>query len=191
MTRIVDNEYFKWLCNTISTDGYFNGHSYSKLLNFLHQTDFYYLLDMDANRAGDGIEMRYNFKYDWSLPDSLDILPGRECSVLEMMVALAVRCENQIMADPEFGDRTSLWFWTMIESLGLSDMYDEHFNDKYVDSVIFRFLERRYATNGKGGLFTVNRPGYDLRKYEIWYQMNWYLNEHMQEASSDKSQAAI
>ena len=176
MDQALGKEYFDWLCYLVNADGYSIGRTFEKLLCRLHETEFYYLISMDANRAGDGINMRYHFKCDQGLPSTIDILQGQTCSVLEMMVGLAVRCENQIMFDPEYGDRTSLWFWNMIHSLGLSDMDDDHFDSDYVDAVLFRFLERDYEPNGKGGLFTVDRPGYDLRDFEIWYQMNWYLS---------------
>ena len=53
-------------------------------------------------------------------------------------------------------------------------MDDIRFDERYVDEVIDIFLNREYAENGEGGLFTVN--GYeDMRTVEIWYQMCWYL----------------
>ncbi len=80
------------------------------------------------------------------------------------------------MANPDKGNRTGQWFWSMVESLGLSGMTDYQFDAIFVDSVISCFLERQYQQNGAGGLFTVNRRGQDLRNVEIWYQMNWYLD---------------
>ena len=82
------------------------------------------------------------------------------------------------MYDIDIGDRTSVWFWNMIDNLGLSDMSDAHFNQPYVDDVIFRFLNRDYLPNGQGGLFTINNCSEDLRNVEIWYQLCWYLNAY-------------
>ena len=177
MGRAIDNEYFKWLCQIINADKHCENRSFDKMLDLLHRIDFYYSIAMDANRAGDGVNMRHHFKYVNRYDPAIDILPGRQCSVLEMMVGLSVRCETQIMYDPEYGDRTSIWFWGMIENLGLGDMDDDNFDADYATSVIFRFLDREYESNGRGGLFTVERPGYDMRDVEIWYQMNWYLND--------------
>ena len=39
-----------------------------------------------------------------------------------MMIALAIRCEEHIMDDPDAGDRTGQWFWSMLVSLGLGSM---------------------------------------------------------------------
>lgn len=95
------------------------------------------------------------------------------------MIALAVRCEEHIMDDPDIGDRTGQWFWNMIVSLGLGSMTDERFDGEYVDEVVDIFLNREYERNGEGGLFTVNDTDRDMRNVEIWYQMHWYLNENM------------
>ena len=97
------------------------------------------------------------------------------CSVFEMMVALAQRCEA-VMDDPKIGDRTGQWFWGMIASLGLNGMSDNHYDEKYVKDVINRFLDREYEPNGKGGLFTIRNCEHDLRDVEIWYQLCWYLD---------------
>ena len=177
MGRAIDNEYFKWLCQIVNAAEYCENRSFDKMLGLLHSIDFYYSIAMDANRAGDGVNMRHHFKYVNGYDPTIDILPGRQCSVLEMMVGLSVRCETQIMYDPEYGDRTGLWFWGMIENLGLGDMDDDNFDAGYATSVILRFLDREYEPNGRGGLFTVERSGYDMRDVEIWYQMNWYLND--------------
>ena len=64
----------------------------------------------------------------------------------------------------------------MIASLGLNGMSDNHYDEKYVNDVINRFLDREYEPNGKGGLFTIRNCEHDLRDVEIWYQLCWYLD---------------
>ena len=97
-----------------------------------------------------------------------------------MLIALAIRCEEHIMDDPDIGNRTGQWFGGMIDNLGLGSMYDENFDRDYVDEKIGIFLNRDYERNGKGGLFTVKHCKYDLRTVEIWYQMCWYLDYILQ-----------
>lgn len=97
-------------------------------------------------------------------------------SLEEMLIALAFRCEEHIMSDPEVGNRMGQWFWSMIVSLGLSHMTDQFFDLENVNNVIFRFMEHQYDRNGNGGLFTIDDCKYDLRTVEIWWQMNWYLD---------------
>jgi hypothetical protein len=98
------------------------------------------------------------------------------CSILEMMVALANRCEETIMDDPDIGNRRDQWFWGMIKSLGLGDMYDTRYDEYYVEDVVVRFLDRDYEPDGHGGLFTVKNAYRDMRDIEIWNQMHDYIN---------------
>ena len=93
-----------------------------------------------------------------------------------MILALAIRIEEQIMDDPSYGDRTQQWFWGMLSNIGIGMMSDDIYDDKYVNERIYRFLERRYEPNGKGGLFYIRNCDQDLRDVEIWTQVCWYLN---------------
>ena len=183
MTRNeLNNEYFEWMHQLVCNDLYSKGLSYRKLLTRLHDTDFDYTIGMDGNRAEDGMDLRYRFGYDNSRNDSMitAYLNNRPCSVLEMMIALAIRCEEQIMDDPDIGDRMGKWFWSMISNLGLDSMSDTKFDKGYVDNVVLKFLNREYGRNGEGGLFTVKHCERDLRNVEIWYQMCWYLDDILQ-----------
>lgn len=178
-TRL-SNLYFSWMCSLVSNHRrYSKKPSYTKLLKFLHSVDFSYIIPMDDNRAKDGEDLRYRFGYEHDYEDAMiaTYLDDRPCSVLEMMVALANRCEESIMDNPDYGDRRGQWFWNMIVSLGLGNQHDENFDEEYAMFVIDRFLNREYERNGKGGLFTLDRPHRDMRSVEIWYQMNWYLEE--------------
>lgn len=181
MSKVLDairDEYFNWMCSHVMDDRRVRRRSYRKLLSHLHSREFIYILDMDGNRAEDGIDLRYRFAYDnrYSYSVVASYLDDRPCSILEMMVALALRCEEHIMDDPDIGNRTGVWFWDMVSSLGLDAMYDSKYDESFVDAALDRFIDRRYRRNGEGGLFTVNDYEYDLRTIEIWYQMCSYLN---------------
>lgn len=176
MTRDgVMNEYFEWLLNIVCDETYTKRLSHRKLLMYLHNTEFVYSIDNDDNRAEDGIRLRERFAADRGFDDISKYLNG-PCSVLEMVVALSIRCEEHIMDDPDVGDRTGQWFWTMIVNLGLSTMTDERFDKRYVVKKVKIFLDREYEPNGEGGLFTVKYCRHDMRTAEIWYQMCWYLD---------------
>lgn len=180
MTRIeVQNEYFEWMCDLVCDEENLKKVTYHQLMRRLHEIDFEYTIAMDDNRAEDGTDLRYRFAYEksYSGPMIAAYLDDRPCSVLEMMIALSIRCEDRIMCDPDVGDRTGQWFWNMIVNLGLGGMTDAKFNIEYVDMVIRRFLDRKYRPNGEGGLFTIDRPRQDMRTVEIWYQMSAYLEE--------------
>lgn len=167
--------YFNWLYNKVICSKL----SYRKLLMRLHEIPFTYILMMDENRLEDGLDLRYRFGQEEEIPqvEIVNRIDISDCSVLEMMAALAIRCEESIMNDPEIGDRTSRWFMEMLRNLGLSTMDDANYNQEEVDRKIDIFLHRRYASDGKGGLFRLKHCSDDLRNVQIWYQMNWYLNE--------------
>ena len=170
------DEYFEWLCDKVS--GCRNNSRYTQLFEYLFNKEFTYILDMDENRFKDGIELRYRFAYEenYSDDDISNSFRREPCSVLEMMVALAVRCEDHIMEDAEFGNRTGVWFWDMLTNLGIDQACDGNFSVYEVDDIIERFLNREYEPDGRGGLFTVKNCEYDLRDIEIWYQLHLYLS---------------
>ena len=174
----INEDYFEWLYEGMCGNRYSKNISYRKLLEHLHNTNFRYTISNDKNRASDGIDLRYSFALSQGCEDEpeliTDYLKG-PCSVFEMMVALAQRCES-VMDDPKIGDRTGQWFWGMINNLGLGGMNDNRYDEQYVNDVINTFLDREYKSNGKGGLFTIRNCEYDLREVEIWYQLCWYLD---------------
>lgn len=169
-------EYFDWIYDSVRPKKL----SYKKLFQLLFNTEFTYTMPMDNNRYEDGIDLRYRFGDDEGVADFIiaGYLDDTPCSVLEMMVALAFRIEEQIMTNSDIGDRTREWFWTMIATLGLRHMDDAHFNETEAVDILEAFLDRDYASNGEGGLFIVQHPLYDMRDAEIWNQANWYLNEN-------------
>lgn len=170
----VQNDYFEWMVDMVCGFRYSKEISNRKLLMHLHTTVFEYTIPMDANRADDGIQLRRRYcLYHDADRSCLNI---GECTVLEMMIALAIRCEEEIMDDPEMGNRTAQWFWTMIANLGLGGITDDVYDREYVDDVLKRFMDMEYEPDGRGGLFRIRNCPYDLRDVEIWRQLMWYLN---------------
>ena len=133
---------------------------------------------MDENRAQNGIDFRYHFGLVCGYPPSIieEYLGSMPCSVLEMMIALAFKLEEEIMCSNDHGDRTGQWFWNMVVSLGLGYMNDVDFNEYAAYRVVSNFLDRNYSPDGKGGLFTIENCPYDLRDVQIWSQAMCYLN---------------
>lgn len=168
----ISDNYFDWLSNIVCGKRYSKQLSYMKLLEYLHSVDFRYSIPMDQNRAMDGMDLRWRFTLETDLELDLDT----PCSVLEMLIALSIRCEENIMDDPAVGDRTGQWFWGMIVNLGLGSMTDTRFNRYFVEDVIERFLNREYEPDGRGGLFRIRNCDFDLREVEIWHQLLWYLD---------------
>ena len=175
----ISNAYFEWLYDWVSKDRYHPDISYRKLLMKLHDTEFTYTIQKDQNRAEDGENLRYRFAksdiIDEPVDYILECLAG-PCSVLEMMIALANRCEEDYMDDPAYGDRTRQWFWGMIVNLNLGSMYDTWYDKNYVEKALYKFLNRKYDRDGRGGLFRIRNSTVDMRKVEIWYQMCYFLD---------------
>ena len=176
----LNNEYFDWMFDIVCADRFSKDISYRKLLMYLHNTTFRYSIKRDSNRADDGVGLRYRFAiskgYDETLDKPIHYYIAEPCSVLEMILALARRCEENIMDDTAYGNRTGQWFWGMITNLELGSMTDDQFDKLYVEKIIERFLNREYEPNGKGGLFTIRNCDCDLRDVEIWFQLCYYLD---------------
>lgn len=175
-TNFIRGSYFGWMCRMVG--GRDEG-DWRSLFRLLHSVEFVYILPMDENRMIDGLDLRNRFALEngYSENDVIEAFKDYPCSVFEMMVALAHRCEEQIMSDDEEGDRTSVWFFDMIRSLGLSGMRGNGFNEEKARAIVYIFLKRKYEPDGRGGLFTLEHPNRDMRGTEIWYQLQWYLNE--------------
>ena len=184
MKRDLKREYFEWMLRKVGVTRR-SRPSYYILCDELNSIEFEFYIDMDVNRYQDGLDLRFRFGYEEGINHETIIneLDDHGCTVLEMMVALAINCEIHIMYDPEYGDRTSVWFSGMISSLGLDKYDDNHYDSDAVYKIVKRFLTRAYKPNGSGGLFTLKNPLKDMRTVEIWYQLNWYLNELIEEES--------
>lgn len=172
--------YFNWLCGIALTDRSADEKPvsvYTKLLSQLFAKPFRYDIPMDGNRAEEGIDLRYRFAEEVGYPQAaVTELDDRDCSVLEMLIALALRCEEHIMHDDREGDRTRTWFWEMIGNLGLLEFTDYSYDEEAVDRILERLLSHGYGPHGEGGLFYIPESPRDLRGVEIWYQLNWYLS---------------
>ena len=167
-------EYFEWLLGIVCRGRFRKNISYRKLLSYLHSIEYRWSLPDDVNRAEDGEEgMRWSFIYENHITTGYEL--NDPCSVLEMVMGLAYRCED-IMDDAAKGNRTVQWFWQMINNLGLGGMTDDRFDEKEVSFIIERFLNREYEPDGTGGLFVSPGIHTDLRDVDTWTQMLWYLD---------------
>lgn len=164
--------YFDWLVGLISEDDY-DRFCFQKVLSLLFYKPFIWSIDHDDNRAEDGLSLRTTYK---TLTGESPEKYG-PCSVLEMMIGLACRCEDDIMHDPDQGDRTCVWFWEMMDNLGLTSQDDYQFNETYANRIVDRFLNRHYSPDGDGGPFYIPGCKKDLRKIELWYQLNYYIQD--------------
>lgn len=175
--RSLEDRYFDWIC-CIAMDG--KAEDYQKLLRYLFEKDYRYTHPRDGNREAHGLDLRYRFGYlmEVSSTEIACELDDKPCSLLEMMVALSITIEENVMRDFDIGDRTHEWFIDMINSLGIN-MSDDIFSYPVADAAVERFFNRDYAPNGAGGLFTLRHPNDDMRRVEIWYQAMWWIDEKL------------
>lgn len=178
MTELAHSQsYFEWMRQKVYDDEHPLSYSYRRLLSYLHETEYHFTLVLDANRASDGVGLRYQYAYEHGIPYSeVDALVKTgPCSVLEMMIALAIKCE-EMMSNISVGDRTGQWFWLMILNLGFAGMPDHSFDKPLADHILMKFFNNQYSPNGHGGLFAIDQCPTDLRTVDIYTQMYWYIN---------------
>ena len=171
----IQESYYNWILSLLGPKCTL----YSRLLRCLSNETFRYTIERDANRYSDGMDLRYKFEYDVGLEqdDIPEDFVNAPCSVLEMMVALAMRMEENIMFDNDVGDRTGVWFWQMIDNLGLAEMTDGRYNSDHVYYILNRFFQNAYDPDGIGGLFYLGDECGDARDMEIWKQMCFYVSK--------------
>lgn len=173
-------QYYDWLYKIVCGEWEPRNLSFHRLLMYLFNRDYIPACEMDVCRATDGINLRYRFASENNIPyGKIDaVFQGVPCSMLEMMVALAIRIEEHIMEDRSMGNRVGQWFWSMVVSLGLAAMDDTRFSKERAEPILARFMDRDYQPNGAGGLFTITRTSIDMRTIDIWYQLMSWLNEN-------------
>lgn len=173
-------QYYDWLYKIVCGEWEPRNLSFHRLLMYLFNRDYIPACEMDVCRATDGINLRYRFASENNIPyGKIDaVFQGVPCSMLEMMVALAIRIEEHIMEDRSMGNRVGQWFWSMVVSTecGCYGRYPLQRRTREADPG--QFMDRDYQPNRAGGLFTLTRTSIDMRTIDIWYQlMNW-LNEN-------------
>lgn len=181
MVNVFDwRDYGNWLLDLVGFDSSRKG--YLQLMHNLHFVEFKELIKHDRNRIKDGQELRKDY-YDltgvalWELPNH-DI-PERlivNASVLEVLIALAFRIENEYIGDPA-DPNPEMIFWEMICNLGLQKYVGKYYDEHSVCDILETWISRRYSYNGRGGIFPLEYPKRDQRQIEIWDQMMAYLSE--------------
>ena len=175
-----DEVYLHWLYSQVGLEDRRYNH-YWRVIRLLFRTTFYYSVRNDDNRAKDGINLREHFMDEFCETDR-SIFDGEQCNMLEMLVALARRIDGEIMWDPDHGDRTAFWFWSMLQNIGVDmiEFSDENYDENcwiFLQKAVDRVISRTYNRYGKGSLFPVTKPRKDQRKIEIWDQMQAWINE--------------
>ena len=169
------NRYMCWLLKRVG----FLDENYDLLMEALHNTTFIFTIERDQNRAEDGIYLREIyldlFANGYDLPEDFEF--HKDVSVLEMLVALACRMENEYVGDP--GDpHPERIFWQFLVNLGFEGYTNRKIRVNLVAKNLENWMMRQFDFHGNGGIFPVKRPMQDQRKVEIWSQMQEYIDEN-------------
>lgn len=169
-------QYFVWLKNMVDTEER-RSEDYICVLWKIYNQNFSPSLRMDLNRVADGYKLREMFvRFNCYDRNDISEYMNMPSNLLEVIIAIAMRCENDIMIDLEEGDHFERWFWRMIFNLGFGDMTNLNYDELEADRILNRFALRRYSPDGYGSLFYIEGCQSDMRKVDIWTQLNWYLN---------------
>jgi hypothetical protein len=177
MVGKLKNKYFEWLKTMIRGS---KNHQYDLLFKDLYGTKFRWLIANDINRSFEAKNLRTRFCDEMHI-EMKDSVLLEDANLLEVMVALASRCEWIVMDDVNNLD-ISYWFMEFLKNLELNVFTDNGYYDyggrEKIILILDKFMNRTYSKNGKGGLFPLKFCDKNQRKVEIWYQMNLYLVEN-------------
>ena len=170
------DEYFTALCVLAGLETPVEHCGFYELMSQLYHIEFIWSVPNDDNRALDALKLRETYcKKGTTLDDDC-------CSLLEMLLALAQRCDDELMYNPIDGNRSSTWFWMMLTNLGLNKFRDRSFEEAWnandVTGITDIFMDREYNSHGIGGIFPLKGKCKDQTEIELWYQMNTYLMEN-------------
>lgn len=165
-----------------ATDVVAPDNTYRILFRVLFETEFYWTLERDSNRAGDAYAMREAFIKE-RLPEFADMSYNElgmdgPITFLEMVIALCQRVERDITYN-QYSARDL--FWSIMANLKLIWFFDGNIADEdvnYTKGALTTVMDREYGRNGDGGMFPLKSSAKDQRTVEIWYQANAWLVEN-------------
>lgn len=170
--------YYLWLLDKI----HIRDHPHHEMMvEYLYDYPYRWRVEDDRNRAVDGMELRDRFEMEtgWPISEYKEVGLNVPCSVLEMLVGLAMRIEDDIMYDPEHGERTHIWFWMMAENLGLTKATDDEieFGDRFGVPYLDYLLDSWMSGNVQKAEIFPQKVGKNHQKVEgIWQKTMNFLN---------------
>lgn len=153
----------------------------------LHSIAFRSEIYDDRNRILDAAYMRDEYISEFSKDiseDDKDILLSWDISVFEVLLKLAIRIEDDIFTSSSNEDRTKEWFFMMLKNMDIDDIlhttYSEQ-REEFIKNQVDIFLDRSYGSHGHdGNIFVFSKvtyPNLDVRKMELWDQMQLWSTE--------------
>lgn len=180
MEELLRKEYEDYLWTLVdgNSETYKN---YRHLFDILCHYRFVSKIHKDENRENDGYLLRNRFaaEKNYSVIEVLQLLTY-DCTVCELLIALASRINSELISKPVDDDRTADWFWRMVRNLGLMRFKGELTGDQVIiiQTIIDIWMGRSFDFNGVGSPFPLNHPASDQRNIELWFQANYYIMEN-------------
>lgn len=174
MDEYQKESYLMWLCNFVGCE-FGKGKSYWVLLRRLHSRPYYWNVELDRNRAEDGIALRLRYASEDEWGEDFRV----PCSCLEMLVAFAMRIDDDILYEAGHSKGGDL-FWKMLRNLGLTKFHDKVFDFQAgteVSRVLDRWLDREIDDLGNGSIFKLKTPKEGFATKQVWDQMQIWLSE--------------
>lgn len=170
-------EYFIWLTEQIDDRQCDSDFLYDTCA-VLFDITFQPLDADDMNRVGDAHSLQQRYLEEEGLDGLIkngneDAYENEEATVLEVLVALCIRLEHDILGEPG-NEHPERWFWQMIANFGITEDMDEH--DIY--QIINDWMDGNYEPDGRGGPFILHDYDYDVRELGLWDQAQHYIFEN-------------
>jgi hypothetical protein len=180
----LEEEYFGWLRSECFSEES-ERRQYEGVLRVLHDVPFYWTLWSDDNRAGDALAFRQSdflsFQTDLDRLDQrwLDAWAQASPSVLEVLLGIARRWHYY------FEGSIAFYFGHLFLNLELDRFPGkilQHKAEDVVRATLDDWMSRQFHPSGGGSPFPLRHadPDVDMRKVDIWGQMNAYSLEHFQ-----------
>ena len=160
----------------------------------MFETDFIWdeKIKEDEIRATDAMQLRRKYaedvgrKANKSLHDIDRIWKSihGKCSTLEVILSMCGRLDEMVNED-EPGTMVGMFFRILARNLGFDFCAEKELSKEDISAIVCRFLKREYNEDGSGGgLFPIQewsleKGSKDQRQVSIWYQMNAWLAEHL------------
>lgn len=185
MDSVLTETYFDWLRSeafSIPSER----QQYEGVLRVLHDIPFYWVLISDDNRAGDALNFRqYEFLHFYEGTEDMDqmILAAWATaapSVLEVLLGMARRWTFY------FEGEVAFYFGHLFRNMEFFRFPGRVLTGSTKEELRHRvdiWLSRQFQPNGEGSPLPL-RQGFDgipdMRRIDIWSQMNAYSAEHFQ-----------
>lgn len=185
MTEVwLTETYYEWLRNEAFASKEMQEKFNGALLE-LHDIPFYWSIWADENRVGDALAFRQHeflgFIEGIDEMDSISLGQWATAapSTLEVLLGIARRWSFY------FGDDVTIYFHHLFTNLEMTKYPGKHLVPTSALSLRRRvdiWLSRQFNENGEGSPFPIRQalPVVDMRKVDIWTQMNAYSAEHFQ-----------